>query len=225
MNAKEILMKAVVCDQSGRILQALAYYQDGIKILMDLVNEETDAGRKKVYHSRIKEYLDRAEQIKERISRFGHSGSLLHSVSIEDGATGYSYHTLIGKYLTNEVKEVLIEEPYLVERYQVIIKNCADLKFVRLVTKTDSKNPANQMTALDNIKTDLSLREIILHFTFEDTLHDRKILLSSGYVIKIGRGLHFYKPNNPRYTLGMCDYDFRKCLQTDVDILRIKKVS
>lgn len=58
----------------------------------------------------------------------------------------------------------------------MIIKNCADLKFVRLVTKTDSKNPANQMTALDNIKTDLSLREIILHFTFEDTLHDRKIL-------------------------------------------------
>lgn len=38
MNAKEILMKAVVCDQSGRILQALAHYQDGIKILMDLVN-------------------------------------------------------------------------------------------------------------------------------------------------------------------------------------------
>uniref|UniRef100_A0A1A9VHM4 MIT domain-containing protein n=1 Tax=Glossina austeni TaxID=7395 RepID=A0A1A9VHM4_GLOAU len=232
MNAKEILMKAVVCDQTGRLLQALAYYQDGIKILMDLVNEETDVGRKKVYHSRIKEYLDRAEQIKERISRFGHSGSLLHSVSIEDGATGYSYHTLIGKYLSNEVKEVLIEEPYLVERYQnlinfleVIIKNCADLKFVRLVTKTDTKNPANQMTALDNIKTDLSVREIILHFTFEDTLHDRKILLSSGYVIKIGRGLHFYKPNNPRYTLGMCDYDFRKCLQTDVDILRIKKVS
>ncbi|KAL9911594.1 MIT domain-containing protein 1 [Glossina fuscipes fuscipes] len=234
MNAKEILMKAVVCDRSGRILQALTHYQDGIKILMDLVNEETDAGRKKVYHSRIKEYLDRAEQIKERISRFGHSGSLLHNISIEDGATGYSYYTLFGKYLSNEVQEVLIEEPYLIERYQfqnlinfleVIIKNCADLKFVRLVTKTDNKNPENQMITLDNIKADLSLREITLHFTFEDTLHDRKILLSSGYVIKIGRGLHIYKPNNPRYTLGMCDYDFRKCLQTDVDILRIKKIS
>uniref|UniRef100_A0A1A9WFL4 MIT domain-containing protein n=1 Tax=Glossina brevipalpis TaxID=37001 RepID=A0A1A9WFL4_9MUSC len=234
MNAKEILMKAVICDQSGRILQALAHYQDGINILMDLVNEETNADKKKVYHARIKEYLDRAEQIKERISRLGQSGSLLHSVSIEDGATGYSFHTLFGKYLSNDVKEVLIEEPYLAERYQfqnlvnffeVIVKHCTDLKFIRLVTKTDSKNPENQMTTLDNIKTDLSLREITLHFTFEPTLHDRKILLGSGYVIKIGRGLHFYKPNNPRHTLGICDYDFRKCLQTDVDILRVKKFS
>lgn len=37
MNAKDILMRAVQCDQAGRILEAQHLYQDGIQILMDLV--------------------------------------------------------------------------------------------------------------------------------------------------------------------------------------------
>jgi len=44
--------------------------------------------------------------------------------------------------------------------------------------------------------------------------------LSNGYIIKIGRGLHFYKPANPMYSIGLVNYKFRKCLQTDVDIWR-----
>lgn len=38
MNAKDILMKAVQCDQAGRILEAQIHYQEGIQILMELVN-------------------------------------------------------------------------------------------------------------------------------------------------------------------------------------------
>ncbi|EDX09138.1 GD13796 [Drosophila simulans] len=44
--------------------------------------------------------------------------------------------------------------------------------------------------------------------------------LSNGYIIKIGRGLHFYKAANPMYSIGLVNYKFRKCLQTDVDIWR-----
>ena len=40
MNAKEILMKAVQCDQAGRILEAQYNYQEGIQILMELVEGE-----------------------------------------------------------------------------------------------------------------------------------------------------------------------------------------
>lgn len=44
--------------------------------------------------------------------------------------------------------------------------------------------------------------------------------LSNGYVIKIGRGLHYFKGNQGanRYSLGMYDYNFRECRQTNVDV-------
>lgn len=75
--------------------------------------------KKKVFYERIKEYIDRAEQIKERVQRHVSQGELVSHNPIDEDATGYSYKSLFGKYITPQVKEVLIEEPYLVERYQV----------------------------------------------------------------------------------------------------------
>lgn len=37
MSAKDILIKAVQCDQAGRILEAQYNYQEGIECLMELV--------------------------------------------------------------------------------------------------------------------------------------------------------------------------------------------
>ncbi|XP_023302016.2 MIT domain-containing protein 1 [Lucilia cuprina] len=229
MNAKEILMKAVQCDQAGRILEAQNNYQEGIQILMELVNDENDVAKKKVFYERIKEYIDRAEQIKERVRRHVSQGELVSHNPIDEDATGYSYKSLFGKYITSDVKEVLLEEPYLTERYQfqnliiffeLLVKHSTGLTFISLITKTDPKNPSNQQQILQQIKGDLAKRGVTLSIKFENSLHDRKIVLSNGYIIKIGRGLHFFKANNPLFSLGLGDYDFRRCLQTDVDIWR-----
>ncbi|XP_036345773.1 MIT domain-containing protein 1-like [Rhagoletis pomonella] len=231
MNAKDILMRAVQCDQAGRILEAQNLYQDGIQILMDLVSDENDVAKKKVFYERIKEYIDRAEQIKERVQNHVIRGELVTNIPIDEDSAGNSYESLFGKYLNAEVKEVLLEEPYLHEKYhfqnlitflELLVKNCRHLKYVRVVTKTDNKASENQKTILEQIRTDMARRNVSLTYKFEDTLHDRKIVLSNGYIIKIGRGLHFFKATNPLFSLGLCDYDFRKCLQTDVDIWRTK---
>lgn len=231
MNAKDILMRAVQCDQAGRILEAQHLYQDGIQILMDLVAGESEVSKKKVFYERIKEYIDRAEQIKDRIQKHVIRGELVVNKPIDDNSTGNSYQSLFGQYLNMDVKEVLLEEPYLCEKYhfqnlvtflELLVKNCRNLKYVRVVTKTDAKAPENQRNLLEQIRTDMSTRNVTLSIKFEETLHDRKIVLSNGYIIKIGRGLHFFKANNPLYTLGLCDYHFRKCYQTDVDIWRTK---
>ncbi|TMW41414.1 hypothetical protein DOY81_013506, partial [Sarcophaga bullata] len=118
MNAKDILMKAVQCDQAGRILEAQYNYQEGIQILMELVEDENDVAKKKVYYERIKEYIDRAEQIKLRVQRHVSQGELVAHIAIDEGDIGYSYNSIFGKYVNKNVKEVLIEEPYLGERYQ-----------------------------------------------------------------------------------------------------------
>lgn len=75
--------------------------------------------RKKVYYDRIKEYIDRAEQIKKRVQKHVSQGKLVSHIPIDEGSSGHSYASIFGKYLNVDVKEVLIEEPYLVERYQV----------------------------------------------------------------------------------------------------------
>uniref|UniRef100_T1PJ68 Microtubule interacting and transport protein n=1 Tax=Musca domestica TaxID=7370 RepID=T1PJ68_MUSDO len=234
MNAKDILIKAVQCDKDGRILEAQDLYQDGIQILMEVVGDERDSNKKKVYLERIKEYIDRAEQIKLRVQRHMESGEIVANIPIDENSTGHSYKSLFGKYMNADVKEILIDEPYIAERYQfqnfvvlleLAAKQCKNLKYVRLVTKPDPKNTAEQNSILNLIKTDLQGRNITLSIKYETTLHDRKIILSNGYIIKIGRGLHFFKATNPRYSLGLCDYDFRNCLQTDVDICRTKTFS
>lgn len=48
--------------------------------------------------------------------------------------------------------------------------------------------------------------------------------LSTGWIIKIGRGLDMYKPPENKFTLGMYDLDMRPCHQTTVDIFHTKDV-
>lgn len=48
--------------------------------------------------------------------------------------------------------------------------------------------------------------------------------LSSGWIIKIGRGLDFYKAPENKFCLGMYDMDLRPCHETTVDIVHSKNV-
>jgi len=100
----------------------------------------------------------------------------------------------------------------------VLVKNCRYLKYIRLTTRPDVVAPKNQLQMLQQMKNDLAGGNIQMNFQMDDSLHDRKIVLSSGVVIKIGRGLHYFEPAEGSYNLGLCDFDFRKCLATEVDI-------
>jgi len=42
--------------------------------------------------------------------------------------------------------------------------------------------------------------------------------LSNGWVIKIGRGLDYFKAPEGKFVLGSCDLELRPCLETTVDI-------
>lgn len=231
MQAKELLIRAVECDQSGRILEAQTLYTDGIDQLMNFVNGEPDEAKRKVFHTRIKEYMDRAEAIKARVNGKLMLGEVVSHVSIEENDTGYDYDQVFGQYMDRKTIEILVEEPYMQQNYQyanlvrfleLAITNCPNLKYFRLITKEaqDPKYTDNQKTNLGQIKADLERRNIAVSIKYEDSLHDRKIYLSNGFIIKIGRGLHFYKAPNPMYSIGLNNYKFRKCLQTDVDIWR-----
>lgn len=67
------------------------------------------------------EFLDRAEKLKQYLKQLSSRGEIKDRIRIIDGAKGYSYDKVIGKYLDDSVEELTIEDPYLREFHQVKI--------------------------------------------------------------------------------------------------------
>lgn len=62
---------------------------------------------------------------------------------------------------------------------------------------------------------------------FQLTWSDAVIIvcrLSSGWTIKIGRGLDYFKAPEGKFSLGFFDMDLRHCHETTVDVFHIKDV-
>ena len=47
----------------------------------------------------------------------------------------------------------------------------------------------------------------------------------TGWIIKIGRGLDYFKPATSKFAIGVSDYDLRHCHQTTIDIVHRKNVT
>ncbi|CAF5105244.1 unnamed protein product, partial [Rotaria magnacalcarata] len=48
--------------------------------------------------------------------------------------------------------------------------------------------------------------------------------LNNGWIVKIGRGLDFYKPPESKLSIGYYDLDLRPCHQTTIDIFHSERV-
>lgn len=232
MNAKDILTRAVEYDVAGRRLEALKLYEDGIEELLQSSKRHADPNTRLHFRKRIEEYMGRAEKIKKEILRYSTLGEIVDRMHIMEGLTGYDYERIFGKYLNQDVHEIEIEEPYTKENYQLLnlvkflelaIKKCFNLKFVKLSTGRDDRPGSEQQKALDSLQADLKNRLISFVVDFRTNMHDRQIILSNGFIIKIGRGLHIFKPTGSRYVIGFMDYHFRQCLETNVDIFKCKQ--
>ncbi|XP_077298415.1 MIT domain-containing protein 1-like [Arctopsyche grandis] len=236
--AGSILKRGVVLDNSKRYTEALVCYQEGLQILVDKIKVEVDSSKKVYLRSKIEEFMKRAECLKKMVADQKEAGTFHEQLHIEANSVGHSYKTLFGRFLDNEVNHVTIEDPYIRSFHQcqnflrlceLLVKSCENLKEVYLVTShetngDDRSSSQEQEKWFDLLTADLRKRNIGLFVNFSPTLHDRQITLSSGWVIKIGRGLDMYKPPENKFTLGIYDLEFRPCHQTTVDIFHNKDV-
>nr|CAD7264001.1 unnamed protein product [Timema shepardi] len=106
---------------------------------------------------------------------------------------------------------------------ELLVKSCSNLRSLCLLTSVDGSS-RDQAQWLDAIKQNLQVYKVTLDVQFSDTLHDRQIKLSNGWVIKIGRGLDYFKPPIGKFCLGLFDLDLRPCHETTVDIFHSKDV-
>ncbi|XP_038613224.1 MIT domain-containing protein 1 isoform X2 [Tachyglossus aculeatus] len=226
--AAAMLRRAVELDAASRFPEALLCYQEGIDLLLHLLKGTKDETKKSHYRQKISDYMDRAEQIKKFLAQEKEDGKHHRQIKIEDNATGFGYESLFRRYLTEAVTEVWVEDPYVRHVHQLynflrfcemLIKRPGRVKTIHLLTSEDEDRGKDlQASGLEEIRQSLGKHGVVLEIRYSPSIHDREIRFNSGWVIKIGRGLDYFKKPQGRFSLGFCDLDLRPCHETTVDI-------
>lgn len=229
-SAVSVLKRAVELDQSGRFQESLVCYQEGIQLLMDVLKAVKEDSKRGHYREKIKGYMDRAEQIKSHVNQLKEDGKYHEQVKISEDASGYSYETLFKPYISSTLTEVWVEDPYIRHTHQLynflrfcemLLKGLCTVKRIHLLTSQDEAD-GQQSSALAEMKESLRAQGVTLNVDYSSTIHDREIRFDNGWIIKIGRGLDYFKRPKGRFSIGFCDYDLRQCHETSVDIFHTK---
>uniref|UniRef100_A0A8B9LMB4 MITD1 C-terminal phospholipase D-like domain-containing protein n=1 Tax=Astyanax mexicanus TaxID=7994 RepID=A0A8B9LMB4_ASTMX len=190
-----------------------------------------DDSKKVHYREKIKGYMDRAEQIKLHLNKVKEEGKYHEQIRITDNATGFSYENLFKPYIREGLTEVWVEDPYIRHVHQLynflrfcemLLKAKCDVKIIHLLTSQDEDSASLQVSALAEIKQSLQNQNVCLDIAYSSTIHDREIRFDNGWIIKIGRGLDYFKKPKGRFSIGYCDYDLRECHETTVDVFHTK---
>ncbi|XP_071395395.1 MIT domain-containing protein 1 isoform X1 [Centroberyx affinis] len=230
-SAVSVLKRAVELDQSSRFQESLVCYQEGIQLLMDVLKAVKDDSKKVHYRAKIKGYMDRAEQIKVHVNQLKEDGKYHEQIRIAEDATGYSYEVLFKPYISSTLTEVWVEDPYIRHIHQLynflrfcemLLKASCKVKRIHLLTSQDEGDSGQQTGALAEVKQSLQAQGVSLELQYSSTIHDREIRFDNGWIIKIGRGLDYFKKPKGRFSIGYCDYDLRQCQETSVDIFHTK---
>ncbi|XP_044289605.1 MIT domain-containing protein 1 isoform X1 [Varanus komodoensis] len=231
-SAVSVLKRAVELDEASRYQESLVCYQEGVALLLKVLRATKDEKKKNHYKDKISGYIDRAEYIKKYLEKEKEDGKYHKQIKIEENMKGFCYEKLFQEYLDNTVTEVWVEDPYIRQVHQLynflrfcemLVKGPCKVKRIHLVTSHEEGSKKNQqMKILEEIEQSLKGFGVALDVLFSPSIHDREIRFNNGWVIKIGRGLDYFKKPEGSFCLGYCDFDLRPCHETTVDIFHIK---
>lgn len=226
--ATALLKRAVELDREGRLHESLISYQAGLEQLLQVLKGAKSDEARHHLRTKVNEYMDRAEAIRKLIDEQKESGKYHEEVHIENDSNGHSYEAIFGRFLDSSVTEVEVEDPYIRSHRQVcnflrfcemLLTSNAKIQRIKLVTGMDEGLDAqkSQSLAFTELATSLHDHNVELRVEFSNTLHDREIRFSNGWIIKIGRGLDYFKAVG-KYSIGSFDLSLRKCHETTINI-------
>jgi len=117
--AISVLTRAVELDQTQSYSEALVCYQEGLALLMNVLKDTKDDANRAHYRAKMESYIERAEKLKRLVSEQKEAGTFHEKVSIKEGSIGYSYRRVFEKYLEGNVKDVVVEDPYIRNVHQI----------------------------------------------------------------------------------------------------------
>ncbi|NXO04666.1 MITD1 protein, partial [Rhinopomastus cyanomelas] len=214
--------RAVELDKASRFQESLVCYQEGIDLLLQAVRGTKDEVKKQHYRQKISE---------NSVVTFS-DGKFHKQIRIEENATGFSYEKLFQECLTEILSEVWVEDPYIRQVHQLynflrfcemLVKGPCKVNKIHLLTSYDEGGGrSQQVNGLEEIQQSLRNYGVTLDIAFSSSIHDREIRFNNGWMIKIGRGLDYFKKPQGRFSIGYCDLDLRPCHETTVDIFHTK---
>ncbi|NXA19211.1 MITD1 protein, partial [Ibidorhyncha struthersii] len=222
----ETVKRAVELDLASRFQESLVCYQEGIDLLLQVVKGTARGGGGGRARGGLAAKL-----------LFFSDGKYHKQIRIEENATGFGYEKLFHEYLTEIVSEVWVEDPYIrhvhqASRYslynflrfcEMLVKGPCKVKTIHLLTSYDEgSGRSQQINGLEEIQKSLSNYGVTLNIGFSSSIHDREIRFNNGWMIKIGRGLDYFKKPQGRFSIGYCDFDLRPCHETTVDVFHTK---
>lgn len=150
------------------------------------------------------------------------------TIDIVEGQKGISFEKLFRPYLKG-ASSIKIYDPYIRLQYQIynLINFCEILEppeepiSVDLVTSCEPYQHAELKEKLEELKVGLNKDNIKFNYSFDNSLHDRRIETDSGWRIIMGRGLDIFQKPEDRFTLGFLDQRKRKCKATSITYTRV----
>ncbi|KJH43219.1 MIT domain protein [Dictyocaulus viviparus] len=204
--AKNLLVKAVSYDKNEKPNDALRYYMLGIEKLDKAVKSPafqdisrcmaSDDCRKGPLYKQIAQYISRAELLKAATKievRF------LEQRKIVDNSVGHGYDKIFGKCLDDKLTAVYVQDAYIIAHHQIlnfiqfcelVVTNAPNIRYINLITGTEAKNNEH---AFEELSGSFEKINVVLKVEFSAVIHDREIRFNNGWIVKIGRGLDYFK--------------------------------
>ncbi|BHF60813.1 MIT domain-containing protein 1 [Sparganum proliferum] len=209
-----LVARALELEEKNKLTESLVCYEEGIGLLIKGLRLCSDKDFKCSLKAKIESYMTRAEGLKELIKKQTAGLPLFTSCYSQAEHIMSRFAFLMVSAVWSSIQ---------LEKFshfcEVVISSPSPVQKISLTTGQNTKDPAEQLEKLRVLQQDLHARNVIFEWTFSPALHDRKIWFDNGWVVKVGRGLDYIKPSSHKFVgLGVHDFDFRQCWQTDIDI-------
>ncbi|CAJ0919988.1 unnamed protein product, partial [Mesorhabditis belari] len=224
-DARPIIQRAVQLDRAQHHEDAANAYMESVDVLLSALKlmDDTDK-RKEQLRKTTAEYMSRAETIFPRRTL-----KVIEAKQrrITAGSVGHGYDRVFGNCLDDKLTKIEIFDAYVSAHHQVInflrfcelvVSRAPNVKVIKLTTGVDAKNQAH--ASLMEIAASLKEKNVQLSLEFSQTIHDREIKFNNGWIVKIGRGLDYFRRVD-KFALGSFDQNLRPCHETVIDILKV----
>jgi ATP-dependent Lon protease len=151
---------------------------------------------------------------------------------LRDNQTGVTYANLFGAYLvgatTVTVVDPYVRLPYQLRNFMEFAKLVCEMKVegeevkLHLVTGNNEEYIEDSKNAFRNMAMSLEPAGVMLTFEFDESGHDRAIILDNGWKIVLGRGLDIWQKTGGWFDLAEYAQDKRLCKGCEVSYLEVK---
>jgi ATP-dependent Lon protease len=190
--------------------------------------EEIEYGKPKVAVSAAEDILGKPSEIvasseapvpKELVLKEG-------QVIIRDNQSGISYASLFGDYLVGatdiKVVDPYVRLPYQLRNFMELAKLIYEKKDtetevkLHLVTNNNEDYIAGAKEAFQSMQYSLESLGILFSYEFDENIHDRSIVLDTGWKIILGRGLDIWQKTGGWFDVNEYVQEKRVCKSCEV---------